>query len=288
LTLLPTSTPIRSQSGWPNGAKVAVALSFDVDAEIGWLCEGAAYQRRLTTMSESRFGITRGVPRILKMLAARDLPATFVVPGDTADRHADAIRTIADAGHEIAHHGYDHLRSDKISAQAQREEIERGFDCFERLGLPRPVGYRSPAWELTPETFDLLIEFGFSYDSSAMGDDRPYYETFNGKKLLELPVHWALDDWSRFGWNIDSGGVLGSPAAMAAEWLDDLDFMAGENQGCSLIITMHPEMIGRAYRFEHLQRWVDSVRERDDVWFTSLSGMAAHVDAQHSDRISAS
>jgi peptidoglycan-N-acetylglucosamine deacetylase len=278
---LPRTIPIAPRP-WPNGARVAVALSFDVDAEVGWLCEGDEYKRRLTTLSEVRFGITRGVPRILRMLADRELPATFVVPGDTADRHPDAIRRIAESGYEIAHHGYDHLRTDKVSAQDQRDEIERGLEWFERFGLARPIGYRSPAWEMTPETFELLREFEFNYDSSCMGDDRPYYESFRGETLLELPVHWALDDWSRVAWNIDHGGVLGSPAAMAAEWMDDLDFMARENEGSCLIVTMHPEMIGRAYRFQHLVQFVDAARDRGDVWFTSLGGLAAHVTADTS------
>jgi peptidoglycan-N-acetylglucosamine deacetylase len=262
---------------WPSGAKVAVAVTFDVDAEAGWLCEGEQYRRRLTTLSEVRFGITRGLPRILQMLKDRDLPGTFFVPGETAERYPESILMIADAGHEIAHHGHAHLRSDRISAEFQREEIARAFEVFEKIGVPRPTGYRSPAWELTPETFELLIEFGFVYDSSCMGDDRPYYEKLGNQTILELPVHWAMDDWPRFGWNIDTGGVLGSPSAMYDQWMDELDLASREDNGASLVLTMHPEMIGRRHRFAHLIRWIDDVRSRDDVWFTSMGNLAAGV-----------
>jgi hypothetical protein len=203
---------VLSDLTWPGGARFAVSLTFDVDAEAGWLGEGGEqYARRLTTLSEGRFGVVRGLPRIAEALARHGLAATFFVPGYTAELHSEAIVALVDAGHEIGHHGYLHLRSDKVDADAQRAEIERGFAALEAAGLPRPVGYRSAAWELTPETFDLLIEQDFAYDSSCMCDDRPYWEEWHGRRILELPVHWSLDDWPRFGWTIDRGGNMSDP-----------------------------------------------------------------------------
>jgi peptidoglycan-N-acetylglucosamine deacetylase len=174
---------------WPDGARVAVCLTFDVDAEAGYLGEDEEYARRLTSLSEGRFGVTRGIPRILGLLRELGVPATFFVPGHTADHHRSVVDRILTDGHEIAHHGYLHLRSDKVPAQDQRDEIERGFEALERAGVPRPRGYRSTSWEVTPETFALLVEHGFEYDSSFMGDDRPYVEEWSGRRLLELPVH---------------------------------------------------------------------------------------------------
>ncbi|MGB3485435.1 MAG: polysaccharide deacetylase [Mycobacterium sp.] len=273
--MLPSTTPV-DPIEWPAQARVAVALTFDVDAEVGWLCEGEQYQRRLTTLSEVRFGITRGLPRILALLDRLQLPATFFVPGGTAQRYPAAIASIAERDHEIAHHGHDHLRSDKASPADQRAEIELALDTFATLGINRPVGYRSPAWELTPETFDLLLEHGFHYDSSCMGDDRPYFEEYQGKRILELPVHWSLDDWPRFGWNIDTAGVLGQPADMRNEWNDELE-LAIEEGGRLVVPTMHPEMIGRGYRFVHLQRWLEALVARSDIWFATMAQISAHV-----------
>lgn len=263
---------------WPGQARAAMSLTFDVDAEVGWLCEGHEYRRRLTTLSEVRFGITRGLPRILALLERLALPATFFVPGATAQRYPEAIAAIVEHGHEIAHHGHDHLRSDKVTAAEQRAEIELALEVFTKLGIDRPTGYRSPAWELTPETFDLLLEHGFQYDSSCMGDDRPYYEVYGGRSLLELPVHWSLDDWPRFGWNIDTAGVLGQPADMRAEWGDELELAVREG-GRLVIPTMHPEMIGRGYRFVHLERWLESIVGRTDIWFATMAQVAGHVSA---------
>src|SRR5262245_60339881 len=127
---------------WPGGAEVAVAITFDVDAEAGWLGEGEEYRRRLTTLSEARFGVRRGIPRILELLEETKVPATFYVPGETAERHTDALVPLVRAGHEIGHHGHLHLRSDKVSAAAQREEVEAGLAALDRAFGVRPRGYR--------------------------------------------------------------------------------------------------------------------------------------------------
>src|ERR1700760_3579196 len=90
--------------GWPGSARAAVSLTFDVDAESGALGQGPEWATRLSTLSEGAYGVVRGLPRILDILAAEQVPATFYVPGDTAERHTAALREVVAAGHEIGHH----------------------------------------------------------------------------------------------------------------------------------------------------------------------------------------
>lgn len=260
---------------WPSGADVAVSLTFDVDAECGYLGEGNEYVKRLTTLSEGRFSVVRGVPRILDLLDEFDIPGTFYVPGDTAERHQPVVERIAAKGHEIGHHGYIHLRSDRVSAGAQRGEIERGFEALDRCIGVRPIGYRSASWELTPETFELLFEFEFEYDSSCMGDDRPYLEEHEGRSMLELPVHWSLDDWPYFAWNIDTGGNLADPDAFLRVWLAEFESALADHR--HVTYTMHPEVIGRGYRTELLRRFLELIRDRGNVWFASHRDVADHI-----------
>lgn len=263
------------QWNWPHDAEVAVSFTFDVDAEAGWLGEGAQYARRLTTLSEGRFGVTRGLPRILDLLRRYEIPATFFVPGLTAEMHPGVVEQVLGSGHEIGHHGYLHLRSDKVDGQAQRAEIERGLKALEKAGAPRPSGYRSASWELTPETFALLTEHEFGYDSSCMGDDRPYYEEYEGQRILELPVHWSLDDWPRFGWNIDTGGNTAHPDELYDAWLAEYQLARAERR--HVTFTMHPEVIGRGHRYVQLARLVDQIASDRGVWFAKLDEVAAHA-----------
>jgi peptidoglycan-N-acetylglucosamine deacetylase len=262
-------------ASWPGGNRVAVSLTFDVDAESGFLGDGEQYARRLTTLSEGRYGVTRGLPRILTMLGRRDIRATFFVPGLTAELHPDAVAAIVAGGHEIGHHGHMHLRNDLVSADEQRTEIEHGLAALAAAGAPRPVGYRSPAWEMTPETFSLLLEHGFEYDSSCMGDDRPYLETCNGQTILELPVHWSLDDWPRFGWSIDHGGNVADTAELVQSW--HAEFCAARDEGRLVVYTMHPEVIGRAYRLLQLEKLIDKMAGSGDVWFATLGEVADYA-----------
>ena len=258
------------RTDWPDGAEVAVSLTFDVDAESGWLGEDSAYERRLSTLSEARYGITRGLPRILEILDRHQIGGTFYVPGDTAERHQDAIKRRRDEGHEIGHHGHLHKRSDAISPREQREEIERGTEALQRLGVT-PRGYRSPSWELTPETLDLLKTNGFAWDSSLMGDDRPYMHD----GLLELPVHWSLDDWPHLHWKPGRGDAFTAPEAFLDTWLQEFDSAHRDRR--HITYTMHPEVIGRGYRAALLDRLVEQIRDRADVWFAGHGDVAAWV-----------
>jgi peptidoglycan/xylan/chitin deacetylase (PgdA/CDA1 family) len=266
-------TASRSSFTWPGGRAVAVCLTFDVDAESGFLGDSDAYRRRISTLSEARFSVRRGLPRILELLERHGLPATFFVPGLTAEMHPEAVDSILAASHEIGHHGYLHVRSDLVDADMQRREIELGFEALETAGAPRPRGYRSTSWELTPETFDLLVEHGFDYDSSCMGDDRPYIETWEGKSILELPVHWSLDDWPHFAWSIDHGGNLHSSSHLLEMWRGE--YRSARDDGRALVVTMHPEMIGRGYRLEPvLGALIEEIIADGDAWFATMGDLA--------------
>lgn len=234
---------------------VQLALTFDVDAESVWLAASPDYSRRLSTLSEARYGVGRGLERILELLERHRAPATFYVPGATAERHPDAVRRILAAGHVVGHHGHDHLKSHQLDAAAQRREIERGLEALDALGV-RPEGYRSPAWELTPDTLELLAEAGFRWDSSLMEDDRPYQLDVDGAVLIELPVHWALDDWPWFGWTEDRGGNLTDPTVVRRVWEDELRSAVREQR--LLTITMHPEVTGRPHRLATLELIIET------------------------------
>ena len=182
------------------------------------------------------------------MLDALEAPATFYVPGITAARHPDAIRAVAAAGHEIGHHGHTHRSPAALTVDEQRAELEDGLAALAALGI-EPRGYRAPAWELTEATLALLPEHGFAYDSSLMGDDRPY----ELGRLLELPVHWTLDDAPYFA--ADPGGD-----ALARVWMREIDLAASERR--PVTVTLHPEILGRPHRVDLLRRVLDHAAGR--------------------------
>jgi len=257
---------------WPGAADVAVALTFDVDGEAPWLGEGPEYARRLSMLSIGRFGPERGLDRVLGLLSSHRIAATFYVPGHTADQWPDVVPAILERGHEVAHHGYMHLGTDGLDAGAQRAELEQGLAALGKHGV-RPAGYRSPGWELSPETLALLGEYGFTYESSLMADDRPYWTESGEQPLLELPGHWSLCDWPYFGWTAYTGGLLADPAAVERIWLDEYSSALGERR--VVTYTMHPEAIGRGYLTVMLDSVITAMRERGRPWFATHAQIAA-------------
>jgi peptidoglycan-N-acetylglucosamine deacetylase len=135
-----------------------------------------------------------------------------------------------------------------------------------------PTGYRSPSWELTPETLALLKEHGFQYDSSLMGDDRPY---LLDNALLEIPVHWSLDDWPHLHWKPGRGDAFTAPQAFLETWL--AEFEAAKQERRHVTYTMHPEVIGRAYRAKLLDELITKMSESTAVWFATHGDVAAFV-----------
>jgi peptidoglycan-N-acetylglucosamine deacetylase len=260
---------------WPDGGEVAISLTFDVDADAGLLGSSSDYADRVGNLSEVRYGITRGLPRLVDLLTRLDVPATFYVPGRTAEQYPDAIRSLIDGGHEVAHHGYMHRRVDEIDDRAQRDELERGIEAIQRCTGSAPTGYRAPGWALSATTLSLLGELGFVYDSSCMQDDRPYLLDLPGRALLELPVEWSLSDipyFTCFGW---SRGRLGDPDAIRVAWMEEFESAFVERR--HVTYTMHPHVMGRGPRVARLARMIETMRARGSVWFARHSDVARCV-----------
>lgn len=221
---------------WPDGKTCAVAFTFDVDAESPLLTTDPAFADRMGTMSHQAYGPLVGVPRLLGILDEFNVPGTFFVPGYTAHRHPEPIRSIARAGHEIAHHGYLHESLVGADEDTERKILTRGIEALEEVAGVHPVGYRAPMWEMNWHTPKLLAEFGFLYDSTLMDSDHPYELAVGDGSLVELPVSWALDDWQQYCFVPDfSGtGLIETPAKAIELWRAELNAMRDiGGAGCS-------------------------------------------------------
>lgn len=266
-----------SNRGTADAHRLTVSLTFDFDAESAWL--GSFKLDTPSALSRGAYGATEGVPRILALLDKYQLPATFFIPGDTADRHPQETKAIAAAGHEIGHHGYCHEPPPGLSLGAEREMIERGIDALERQTGRRPRGYRSPAWELSHNTYTLLAEYGFEYDASQLGSDRPYWVYDNGKKtdIVEVPGAWELCDssLSMFAPDPYMRG-LKAPSEVLEIWQGDFDGMYTEGDDITFVLTIHPQISGRYHRMHVLERLIQYMLSFEGVWFAQMGNVADH------------
>jgi peptidoglycan/xylan/chitin deacetylase (PgdA/CDA1 family) len=273
----------RAQAGngyWPRNARCAVCLTFDFDADSRF---GDQPDSGLTTRSRGVYGARVGIYRILDLLRRYDLPATFFVPGYTAETYRDATVAIVRGGHELANHGYFHERPTDFSGDPEAELaiLHRGSDALAAFAGSRPLGYRSPAWDLNPGSPKLLSRAGFIYDSSLMDDERPYLiDTGESAPLVELPIDWVLDDFTHFQFSPPVTQGLSAPSKVLEIWLDEFDGYY-ETGGC-FILTMHPQVIGRHHRLKVLERLIQYMMRRRRRLFISNCLDVAHHALNHS------
>ncbi len=254
---------------WPDGKQVAAALTFDADGEtIPLVMDREHGHERLTLTSTGVYGPTVGVPRILDTLKKYDIPATFFVPGFTAELHPEMIERIIGEGHEVGHHGYLHERPDRLSDEEEEAVLARGIEVLERLTGRKPVGYRSPAWELKPGTPNLLKRYGFRYDTSLMGNEIPYLVDTPSGNLLELPIQWILDDYPQYTTNVG----ISSPDKVFDVWSSE--FAGYHRYNGAFILTMHPFVSGRPSRVLMLERLIEFINGFEGVWWASLEQIA--------------
>lgn len=261
---------------WPDDHRIAVCLTFDVDAEAPHLWNDPERAKHsIGELEQRRFGPRVGLPRILDMLGELEVPATFFVPGWTAENHPGLLGSILERGHEVGAHGYLHERLHEISPEEEEEVLERSLATLKQLGDIEPQGYRSPSFQLNRGTPALLESRGFLYDSSLMGYDHPYMlRTANGC-LTELPVEWLLDDAPQYKHvkSATQSNVVANPDKVMRLWRSEFDALY-DLGGRLFVLTMHPWISGRASRVAALQQLIEHMRSKPGVWFARCCEVA--------------
>jgi len=256
---------------WPENFRCAVSLTFDTDGDIVWKSKVSMDPGfgNPTVLSLGEFGPEVAVPRILELLKKYQIKGCFFIPGEILERYTDMVMEIHQQGHEIGFHSYAHINPSKLTKEEEEKDFEKGLEVFDKLVGIRPRGYRSPAAAMSKNTWDLLAKFDFVYDTSMMGKDFPYLYEAGDKSIVELPMHWILDDWPYFGWNmypsLPYNTIISSQEKVYQVWAGEFDGMYEE--GLYFMLCMHPQLIGRMSRLKMLERLIQHMRQLPGVWF---------------------
>ena len=261
-------------------AKHIVCLTFDFDAISGFVARG---QRTPSAISRGEFGPRVASPRLLALLKKYRIASSWYVPGHTIETFPDAVRAVVDAGHEIAHHGWKHVSPSAYTREEEEAELVRGNAAIKRISGQYARGYRSPSWDLSAHTVELLIKHGFTYDSSMMGDDyTPYYARTGDvieleqparfgrtTSLVEMPISWSTDDaphfeFMRLGDAIRPG--LMNARLVLENFADDFVHMKRSAKWGVLTYTFHPFIIGRGHRLLMLEQLIRKLRSGGAVF----------------------
>ncbi len=269
-----------------------VCLTFDFDAMSPWIARGMTSP---TPISRGEFGIV-GARRLLALMGRFNIKTSWFIPGHTLETYPDACRQVADAGHEIGHHGWTHVPPANMTREEEEEGLVRANEEIKKLTGRYARGYRSPSWDLSAHSVELLIKHGFYYESSMMGDDYTPYRVRQGDviellkpavfgrttRLIEMPISWSLDDYPHFEY-VRMGTAI-APGLMNANdvlgnWIDDFLYMKRELDWGVVTYTCHPFVIGRGHRMMMLERLIERLA-REGAEFMTMEGAAEVFDGR--------
>jgi len=258
-----------------------VCLTFDFDAMSGFAARGLV---TATPVSRGEFGAV-GADRILALLQRHSIRATWFVPGVVIGTYPAICERVVAAGHEVGHHGWSHIPPAELSRDKEAEDLGRGNEAIRGLTGAPAQGYRSPSWDLSANSIELLLDQGFAYDSSMMGHDYMPYRARVGDVaeaekpmvfgretcLVEMPISWSLDDFPHFEFLRTPGAVLPGLAdarGVLSNWIDDFLYMKQTCDWGVITYTCHPYVIGRGHRMMMLERLILRLLEEGALFIT--------------------
>lgn len=271
-------------------AKHIVCLTFDFDAMSGFIARGMTSP---TPVSRGEFGADVATPRLLALLKKYRIATSWYIPGHTLETYPARCREVFAAGHEIGHHGWTHVPPALLTRDKEEEGLTRANEQIKKLTGSYARGYRSPSWDLSPHSIELLLKHGFEYDSSMMGDDYTPYRVRQGDvielekpavfgkttRLIEMPISWTLDDYPHFEFIRTKDWIL--PGLMnynlvLENWVNDFLYMKKILKWGVITYTFHPFVIGRAGRMLMLEKLIKKLKAEGAVFMTLEQAVAEY------------
>lgn len=263
---------------WKNGKKCAVAITVNLNGEYFWLSMFPDCKNKPKTLSLGTFGINVGLGRVLDLFDKYGIKSTFFIPAAVAENYFDKVTDIFRRGHEIANHGYAHENLALLTKEEQREIIVKSNEMIKSITGAVPVGFRAPEGEVTKETYDILEDIGFLYDSSLLDDNMPYFLKLENKEynIVELPIQWQLYDFPYFAFNYSpafpSGqGRIAPYSNVLNNWI--YEYEGYKNKGLAYILQIEPQTIGTPGRILMLRKLIEHITKSDDAWICTCEEM---------------
>ena len=265
---------------WPNGARCACCVSFDMDADsLVHVAHPLDGHTRVAAISMLRYGPEVAVGRILESYAELGIRQTFFVPAWCIEQYPKAVDAILRGGHEIGHHGYIHEHPRELGKDEEAYWLDRGIEVILRHTGRKPAGWRAPLYNFSHHSAELLVDRAFSYDASLMGDDVPYFLDCAHGSLVEIPSHWGLDDWPQFVQSIDLDYMMPIRSPDTGFETFRQEYHAAYRNRGLWVPVVHPFATGRLSRWEVMHGFLSEILSKDDVWFAPMREIADHVRA---------
>jgi len=268
---------IKNPVPWPNNAKCAVSITFDVDTDSALHLTHLNKADTMVSVQSLLKYDEIAIPRILDMYKNFGIKQTFFVPAWVIEKYPHTIEQIVNDGHEIGHHGYLHEHPNELSKEDEEYWLTRSIETIEKFTGEKPRGWRAPLYNFSKHSAELLVKHNFLYDTSLMADDVPYIIQSEKGEILELPTHWGVDDWLQFGHFTELNYKM--PIKSATDGIQTFmdEFEAAYEYGGMFIPVWHPFITGRISRLRLVYKMIEEMQKRGDVWFAPMEEIAQHV-----------
>jgi peptidoglycan/xylan/chitin deacetylase (PgdA/CDA1 family) len=280
---------------WPNGARLALSIVVNIEegAEAN-IMDGDKYPEPVDEMgialkrtirnygneSNYRYGLTRGGPRVMRLLEQHQLPVTFTACALALERAPELAAEIRrQARHEVTSHGYRWAHQFHMNEEQERGYIRQAVESLERTTGQRPQGWLS-RYLLTDNTRRLLAEEGFLYHMDDYGDDEPSWDCSHGRPIVVMPYQVDNNDMKMWA----------EPSYTPDQWLkyalDNLQWSLkeGEHEVNMMSLGLHLRIIGRPGRIWALEKFLSHVQDLNGqgagIWVATRAQIARHF-AQH-------
>lgn len=265
---------------WPHGKRIAVMLTFDFDAEL--LRQSVIGKKEIGFSDRSRglYGPHEGLARCLAMLKRQELRSTFFVPGKIVEEYPEEVHAIAEAGHELAYHGYDHDARIGIPEAEEEANMEKSEKLLQSVNGETVAGYRAPLDGMQEYSLVLLQKRKYLYSSTLKDCDWAYVHATDGMEqpIVELPTEPGIDDFSYFYFSYADEKTITCtyPSDYVYDiWKDYFDELASEGDKV-MVLKLHPQLIGRVSRIRMLERLVLYMKQ-NGAWITTCREAAQYV-----------
>jgi peptidoglycan/xylan/chitin deacetylase (PgdA/CDA1 family) len=249
---------------WPEGRRVTVAITFDFQGgePVRPLANG---KMNAEDYAEGEYGPKTGIWRILRVLDEVKVKTTFLTCGGIAERYPEAMKAIAQQGHEIAGHGYHHEIARDLSREEEKEVIRRTTDMLMKRTGKQPVGWRTCTQ--SPNTIELLMEEGYIWNSNSFADDLPFIWDNGKSTLVELPRQ-PFGDGRLYGHENRAGDHPDHALVLWKRFFDEL-YRESALSPTFTTFQLHPYVSSRLGRASALREIIEYMQSHQGVWFAT-------------------
>ena len=265
---------------WPGGKRIAVVFNVCLEAWSDGKAPGISPMGNplppgvLDNMAISwaAYGAKRGIYRLLDAFARHNAKASVMVSAILAERTPQAIKAVADAGHEILSHSYAMDIIPALMAEdEERANIARCTALLEKVSGKRVKGWLSPRGTPSANTARLLAEAGYAWYGDVFDEDLPYVQTFGGRKIVAIPLSTDVNDMPSMKY--------GSPPRMMLETFEDhLKRIADQREGPVIIdVTSHAHIFGRPHGAYYYEKIIETAARTSDIWIATRLDIAEFI-----------